>query len=68
MQIFFLCITRNVTLMKQFERIFAEVYGTNRNRKNLIMTGKRSHLQTSKEIKNLEELYKSKPGDETLNS
>lgn len=40
--------------MKQFERIFAEVYGANRNRKNLIMTEKRSHLQTSNEIKNLE--------------
>lgn len=54
MHIFFLCIIRNVTLMKQFERIFAEVYGANRNRKNLIMTEERSHLQTSKEIKNLE--------------
>lgn len=54
MHIFFLCITRNVTLTKQFERIFAEVYGANRNRKNLIMTEERSHLQTSKEIKNLE--------------
>lgn len=40
--------------MKQFERIFAEVYGANRNRKNLIMTEERSNLQTSKEIKNLE--------------
>lgn len=40
--------------MKQFERIFAEVYGANRNRKNLIMREERSHLQTSKEIKNLE--------------